>query len=150
MTWTKAADAIGTRDPTPAEEEAIEEVREIAVAFAKGYGTLADVRRATSGKQRWLATRFTPPNHPAFRPLMGLLDALIAAQGGVPTKHGIIDPALLRDTGGTINRGTGEVRFPIAYEGGRGVFRSKDQRGPAIAPFTTTPTRADEKEFWET
>jgi hypothetical protein len=148
VTWLKAA-GPPKRDPTPEEEEAIAEVRAVAVEWFAKRGPLADVRRATSGKQRWLATRFTPPTHAAFKPLMALLDALIAETGAVATKHGIVDRDLLTETGGTINRGTGEVRFPVAYEGGRGVFRTKQQQGPTITPFTTAPERTTEREFWE-
>jgi hypothetical protein len=160
MTWTKATDALGTRDPTPEEDEAIEEVRAVAVEFAAGRLPLPEAKRLTSAwfrtspdhdgiPIRWLAARFTPPAHETFRPLMTFLDALIAAQGAIATKHGIVDRALLVETGGTLNRGTGEIRFPVAYENARGVFRTKQQQGPTLQPFTTVPNPTDEREFWE-
>jgi hypothetical protein len=138
------------KPPTPEEQEAIAEVWAVAREWNARGGSLADVRRATSGYQRFLASVYTPPDDPMFRPLMNLLDALIAAQGAVPTKHGLVDPALLSETQGTLNRATGDIRFPVNYDNGRGVFRPQDKRGPTVRPFSDkieTPTE-HEREWW--
>ena len=71
--------AAPKRQPTPNEEEAIKDVYDLAINFKDGLITLDEVRAATSGKQRFLATTFTPPDHAMFKPLMSMLDALIAS-----------------------------------------------------------------------
>lgn len=77
------------RDPTARETEAIAEVHELVAEWEAGTMPLEEVRLLTSGKQRWLATRFTPPEHPRFAPLMRCLDALIAeAAEGRATRQG--------------------------------------------------------------
>lgn len=160
------------REPTPVESEAIEEVRTMAVEHAAGRLPVQEVRRLTNGKQRWLATRFTPPDHPAFRPLMALLDALIATEQGretgqsYPTKHGVVTQADTVAFECKIERegGKGIIVFPVRYpwkvrpdpergtEGVRAaaVFRSKDERKPTYTTFRTAPeAQVREKEWWE-
>ena len=151
MTWTKAA-GPPTRDPTEQEAAAIDEMREVATEWAAGKLPLEEVKRLTRPKQRWLAVRFTAPQHAAFRPLMALLDTFIAAQGAYATKHGIVDPPLLMETGATVGREDGRTKltFPVAYRNGQAVYRSERDRGPTIRPFAALnkPTE-EEREWWE-
>src|SRR4051794_9819244 len=77
--WLGIAELLTTkRPPTPLEDMAIAEVHDLAQRFVAGSCSLAEVKAATSAKQRHLATRYTTPNHPAWAPLLLLLDALIA------------------------------------------------------------------------
>lgn len=72
-------EAIGAnREPTELERQAIAEVHELVDRFAMSLTDTAEIRAATSGRQRWLATRFTHPDDPRFPALMAMLDALIA------------------------------------------------------------------------
>jgi hypothetical protein len=134
------------RPPSPAEGEVIDHVHELARGFVVGTLPLAEGRRLCSGEERYLATRFTPPEHAAFRPLMALLDALIDDDGGHRTKHGLFLRDDLATAEAKIEREDGreQIVFPISYPwrikpdaarhepGVRdpAVYRTPDQRGP--------------------
>lgn len=154
------------RSPTPEEDAVIHEVRDIATEWDAGRLPLPEVRALCSGHMRWLTTRFTPPDHAAFAPLMRLLDALIAdeqtAEGDlIVTKHGTFTRKALIDAEARITREDGKemVIFPIAYpwrirpdeergiEGVRApaVYRAKHERGPDYTSFRTTPTSRPKK-----
>ena len=51
---------------------------------------LSEVRKLTTGYDRFRATVFTPPDHPAFRSLMAMLDGLNADSGIIQTRHGAL------------------------------------------------------------
>jgi hypothetical protein len=143
------------RTPSLAEAQAISDVHEFAVRFANGRVELAEVRAGCSGKQRWLATRFTPPNDPCFDPLMLLLDALIAEEHPFQTKQGFLEPEDLAEPPGRIvyENGRTIVQFPIRWpwrvkpdpdkgiEGIRGepIYRKEEDRGPAYGSFSRLP-----------
>lgn len=157
------------REPTPKEQAAIAEVHELAGRRVEGSASLAEVRAATSGKQRWLATRFTRPDDPRFGPLMALLDALIADQADMAqTEHGLFERDDLIAAEIKIEREDGceVIVFPDAYiwlsppdpekgiEGVRGParYRPKNKRGPIYSTFSRVPSPRDqprEREWWE-
>jgi hypothetical protein len=163
-TWTRAADAAPDKTLTPKQAEAVAEVHALAREFDGTPAKLAAVRGCTSGRQRWLAIRHTPPSHPAFRPLMRLLDALVASdpsttmthQGAFPTDDLIAaEPRIERD------HGVERICLPISYpwsqkpDADRGfpgirapaVYRSAAERGPILG--TDVGTTAREREWWE-
>lgn len=156
------------RELTPEEAGAIEETRTLAVEWVAGRLPIREVERLSTGRRRWLATCFTPPDHPAFRPLMRLLDALICrsvitapvdhpTRGPAhPTKHGIVHEHDVRDAEGR-HEGTDIIAFPVRYPWARrpkrddrnnliedgerspAIFRPKDRRGPVYGVFRAAP-----------
>lgn len=161
---------VTTRDPTPTEHDAIEEIQSMATEFAAGRLPIEEVRRLSTGERRWLATRFTPRDHPAFRPLMATLDALISTDPSTsrvyPTKHGTYFQDDLRDAEATVRRDDGRevLEFPDVYpwshkpDAERGIegirapalFTWKSRRGPKIGTFRVVPDlKPREKEWWE-
>lgn len=156
------------RPPTPDERIAIREVHELAAGLQMGIVSLDEIRSATSGKQRWLATRFTEPKDVAFEPLMRMLDALIADEGRFQTKHGDFEPGDFFDGEAKIIREDGHelVVFPAlcpwerkpeperGIEGVRRppVYRQPHQRGPVYGSFSVKPPAAMKPykpEWWE-
>lgn len=156
------------RPPTPSEAEAIAMVHEIAASFDRGDCTTADVRRATKGKQRWLATRFTAKDDPRFPALMRLLDALIAEdQGIVHTDQGPfpLDDLIAARMRVTFEDGREVISFPIRQPWvhkpddtdpvgipGEPVYRRKEERCAEQHGFSVTPPAAaqsHEAEWWE-
>lgn len=151
------------RAPTSEEAATIADVHEFVAEWAAGRLPTQEVAKLSTGRQRWLATRFTPPDHPLFRPLMALLDELIpllaaTAPTDSPTRgpvyatgHGPIHGHELRDLGARIERQDGDelLVFPVRYpwlvkpnadrgvEGVRGdpVYRPRGQRGPTTSEF---------------
>jgi len=165
---TRAADAL-TSEPLGARGlEAVEEVRALASEFDGSPAHLAAARRTTSGRQRWLAIRHTHPSHPAFAPILRLLDALVASDGETTmTDQGPFLTSDLIDAEVKIER-DGDVRrfcFPISrpwsrtpdpdfgVPGVRGaaVYRGADQRGPIRGTFAVEPSARShrEREWWE-
>lgn len=161
---------------TPKMRQAIDEVYDIAIAYCdlpthRQPPFLGEVRTLTSGRQRWLATRHTPPDHSCLTPLMTLLDALIADQGLWKTEKGWFSRDELaaaevkfeRDDDGEL------IVFPVLYSwqvkprletetqsaapGVRGpaIYRHKDDRHPYRGTFSQAgPREAEEaKGFWD-
>lgn len=140
------------RPPTPLEELAIAEVHELALRFNAGECSLAEIKAATSARQRHLATRYTTPGHPARRPLLTLLDALIAAsQDVVVTTQGTYLLGDLIAAGMRIVRADGAelIQLPRAWPWrtkpdpdlgiigvpGEPIYRNLSERGPRIGSF---------------
>lgn len=153
------------RQPTGKEATAILDVQELAFRWELGQTTISEVRAATSGKQRWLATRFTPPDDPAFVPLMAMLDALVVAQTHFETKHGPFSTDDLHTYGAKVVREDGRelLCFPIRYpwkrrpnpeigdpgERGEPIYRRKEERGPHLGSFGDASPHEYEPEWWE-
>jgi hypothetical protein len=156
--------------PTPKQDQAIREVWAMAAEFAllppeRRAGYLVEVRKQTNGRQRWLATRHTPPDNPNFAPLMALLDALIDGPGAVHTKHGIFMPDDLHAAEAKTTRE--EIAFPVRYpwrvkpddeKGVKGerlpaIYRSQEERaaGPRLMSFRVVPRPDDEEkgDWWD-
>lgn len=170
------------RPPTEKEVEAIAEVHALAAEYAtlqaKQRPTfLVEVRRLTTGRQRHLATRFTPPDDRMFRPVMALLDGLIATDPGgdgrgvVQTKHGLIEMSEAAAMEVQIEREDGRecLVYPVRYpwerkpdpdHGVEGIrapaqYRAKDDRGPRVTGFRVKitedePRQQRDPEWWET
>lgn len=153
--------------PTPKQDEAIREVWALAAEYgalppAARLGFLESVVAITSGRQRWLATRYTPPDNPHYGPLMALLDALIAYGGVIQTRHGAWTQEDLRDAEAKVTRE--EVAFPVRYpwrtkpdpdRGAPGsrdpaVFRSAQERqaGPQVDSFRVVPRQEVAEKEW--
>lgn len=163
-TWTKAADAAPDKELTPKQAEAVAEIHALAVEFDGSRDQLAAVRGCTSGRQRWLAIRHTPPTHPVYPLLMDLLNALVGSdpsttmtdQGAFPTDDLIAaEPRIEREDGAE------RICLPISYpwsqkpDAERGfagirapaVYRSAADRGPMLG--TDVGSKAREREWWE-
>lgn len=141
------------RPPTPLERQAIAEVHELALRFAAAECSVKELHAATTPKQRNLATRYTSPKQAEWRPMMAMLDALIAAEQTVAvTKQGTFLLSELIAAGMRILRDAGReiIQFPHFWpwrskpdpdhgvEGVRGVafYRSLEQRGPTYGSFS--------------
>jgi hypothetical protein len=91
----------------------------IAKRWADGDLTIDQVRRECRGYERDRAVRATHPDHSDHGLLMTLLDELIATEGaapgtgGVPTKHGFITNAELREHNARVRHGDGRILLPI-------------------------------------
>jgi|GEM_PF-4953508 len=121
-TWTSARDAVvSDRPPRPEEAEAVAHVHALVEAWMAGDVPAGEVRRQCTGLDRWTATRFTDPEHRLFRPLMSLLDDLIAtdttgADGMIyATRQGMFTEAMLRWAKAEIGKVGERVRlvFPV-------------------------------------
>jgi hypothetical protein len=153
--------------PTPKQDQAIREVWAMAQEYAglppaSRPAFLAEVKKISSGRQRWLATRHTRPDNPHFAPLMALLDALNADRGLVHTKHGGFDQDDLRAAEAKVTRE--EVAFPVAHpwkirpdeQTGRpgvrnpAVFRTPAERaaGAKLDTFRVVPRTASSDKEW--
>lgn len=115
------AEATTVDAPEMAERLALRDrVLVIVEAFLGGTIDHWDVRRQCTARERWEATRLTPPDHPLFGPLMVLLDELIATDPTgehgylYQTKHGIFSEAEIAEVGGqtVMHDGRVLVRFP--------------------------------------
>lgn len=128
-----------TADPTPNEAAIIAEVHDLAVAFAslpleQRAGFLVEVRKLTTGFDRFRATVHTPPGHPLFGPLMAMLDGLIAADPRiVRTKRGLFERSELAASSASITPTM--VTLPVAVRHGEAIYPSAQTAGPAIVPF---------------
>jgi hypothetical protein len=133
------------REPTLPEAKAIDRV----LALARNYADLpaigrsaflAEIRALSTGRERHLTTRFTPPDHPDFGALMAMLDGLIATEADlIATRHGLFDADDLRAVG-AMTRGRDLVVFPVRYpKTGPPLFRSDAERGPRVESFRTVP-----------
>lgn len=160
------------REPTPVEAIAIREVHDLAWEFAslpppRRPAYLAEVRKLTTGRQRFLATAHTPPDDPAFAPLMAMLDALIAEEPVCATKHGVLTDEVIREHHARIER-EGErtlVCFPVRWpwhtrpDRERGVvgirgdplYRRREERGPVLSEFRVLheAPRTPDQPWWE-
>lgn len=160
----------GAGGPTAKQQEAIDEVYAMAAELGalperSRSAYLAEIRQLTTGRQRWLATRHTRPDHPMFPPLMALLDALIADQGGAHTKHGTFTEGDIVDAEAKIERepgGRSLLVFPVRYawlrkpnantgdpgQRGQAVYRRRDERGPEVQSFRVV-RQEDVKDWWD-
>jgi hypothetical protein len=157
------------RPPTPLENMAIAEVHELAIRFVDGTCSRAEVQAATSAKQRHLATRYTTPRHSAWRPLLTLLDALIAeSEHVVVTTQGTYLLADLIAAGMRIVRADGQeiIQLPRAWPWrttpdpdlgisgihGEPIYRKLTDRGPRIGSFgqpLPAEVKAYQPDWWE-
>jgi hypothetical protein len=157
------------RPPTPLENMAIAEVHELALRFADGACSLAEIKAATSAKQRHLATRYTTPKHPAWTLLLLLLDALIAESSDVlVTTQGTYLLGDLIAAGMRIVRADGHdiIQLPRAWPwrtkpnpdlGISGihaepVYRSLADRGPSYGSFgqpQAAAVKTAQPDWWE-
>lgn len=122
-TWQPISEVlVSNREPNRTELETIQHVRELALAFDHNEIPIEEVRRLSSGRERWTATRFTPPSHSVYRPMMAMLDALIRTDVGdrngllYGTKYGVFTTAELRESEARIEKtrdGLIRIRFPI-------------------------------------
>ena len=144
--------------PTPKQRQAIEEVCAMASELAtlpevsrRAY--LTQIREHTTGRQRWLATRHTMPDHPMFRPLMAMLDALIADRGTVTTKHGAFTREDLHEYRGRIWREDGKelVQFPVSVDKATGmpVYRSLGERKARVESFRAGSHASQDPDWWD-
>lgn len=157
---TRLGDAMApTRDPSPREARVIDVVRGLARNYCqleprRRSAFLAEARKLSTGWERGVATRFTPPDHPDFAALMFLLDALIATEAGVVvTKHGAFSPEEIAEAGGklVVENGQRVLVFPVAHpwkrkpnpdtgepgERGAPIYRRPEDRGPKVEHFRT-------------
>lgn len=140
------------RAPTADEAATIAEVHLLVAEWSAGKLPTEVVGGLCTGKQRWLATRFTPPDHPLFGPLMALMDDLIVKDGRtVPTAQGLFQLAEVQAAEAKVERDGGEelIVFPVRYRWvkkpdpsrgepgvrGEAVYRPKDKRGPDVGEF---------------
>lgn len=140
------------RPPTPLERQAIAEVHELAMRYYDGDCSIGEIQSATTPRQRNLATRYTTPKDREWRPMMAMLDAVIAAnQSVVVTQQGTFLLSDLIAAGMRILRDAGRevIQFPKFWpwhskpdtdrgiEGIRGepYYRSLEERGPAYGSF---------------
>lgn len=168
--WQAVGGILGpNREPSPLERQAIAEVHELAERFALDAVSTDEIRSACSGKQRWLATRFTAPTDRVFAPLMAMLDALIADEGRFKTKHGYFEPDDLFAANGRIVHEDGQamLQFPYRWpwriepdketrlggERDEPVYRRSEQRGPFVTETDTriefTEVEPQPAEWWE-
>lgn len=154
------------RPPTPLERQAIAEVHELALRFATAECSVKEIQAATTPKQRNLATRYTTPKQAEWRPMMAMLDALIASERDVAvTKQGTFLLSDLIAAGMRILRDAGRevLQFPRVWpwrtkpdpdhgvEGVRGepFYRSLDQRGPVYGNFGNPQPNEIKPEWWQ-
>jgi hypothetical protein len=157
------------RPPTPLERQAIADVHAIAIRFTAGSCSLAEVQAATTPKQRHLATRYTTSTHPAWRPLLLLLDALLAGEPStVVTKQGVFLLSDLIAAGMRIVRDDGVEVIQLPHyrpwrtrpdpdRGSSGIpaepsYRSLDERGPSYGSFGNaqpSEPKTAQREWWE-
>lgn len=170
--WRSFADITEPKQPpTPIQAKAIADVHELAFLFDRGETTVAEIRAATSGKQRWKATQHTSKDHPAFGPLMAMLDALLASEQRVAvTDHGMFSMDELIDAGMRIVHDNGRTVICLAkrrpwfekpdpdrgIDGIRGdpVFRPREEWGtPNHGNFGVNVQTSERKqrapEWWE-
>jgi len=163
-----------TTEPTRKQTRAIQEVRDLATEVAAGRLPIDEIRRLCVGPQRYLATRYTPPEHAMFGPLMAMLDALIASAndpetGGrqFRTAQGLISEQELRDNGARIERSDGRelivwpVRSPWFVKPnadrnepgirGEAIYRAASERSPERATVGNQPVTRQraERPWWE-
>lgn len=149
MPFKSLADVLAEKfPPTARQQEAIDQVQSVAISFAAGDSTLADVRRATTARQRNLTIRHTPPSHPSFRSMVIMLDALCAEDPtAFLTKHGLIGHDDLVSASGKINRDEPRERIMFATgtnkETGEAIYRPSRQEVTAQLPARP------EIEWWE-
>lgn len=114
---------VSQRGPIGGEQEVISRVHELCRGWRSGM-PLAEVRRHSTGAERWTATRFTPSGHTMFGPLMAMLDALIRtdvtdAHGRqYQTRHGTLSEAELTGARARMRRmedGVIRIDFPVQY-----------------------------------
>jgi hypothetical protein len=128
-----------TTAPTPQEAAIVADVHDLAAAYAglppeKRPGFLLEVRKLTTGFDRWKATIRTATDDPMFGPLMAMLDDLIATDGrSIVTAAGVFDRSDLANASASIS--PSKVSFPVSVKGGEAVYPSAATAGPNIVPF---------------
>ncbi len=154
--WVPAKEAVATaRAPNPDEEATIDLVHELFREWGADRLPLHEVRRLSTAYERFIATRFTPPAAAMFRPLMRLLDALIASDPTdshgyqYQTKHGTFSEAELRAAKVEMTRtDDGRIRllFPIRYPW---AVKPDPKRGdPGIPDAPIYARTAEERWDW--
>ena len=111
-----------TPAPSPRTAEAVEEVLALAAEHAaldpvKATMFRHEVRRLTSGKQRWVATLHSDPADPRRSDLVALIDRLVVDQPGWQTGHGFLTRDAIAESAGLVADAPGGrrvMRFPIA------------------------------------
>jgi hypothetical protein len=128
-----------TKDPTPEEAAIVTDVHDLAAAYAglppeKRPGFLVEVRKLTTGFDRWKATIRTASDDPMFGPLMAMLDGLIATDGrSVVTTAGVFDRSDLATALASVS--PSKVTFPVSVKGGEAIYPTAQTAGPNIVPF---------------
>jgi hypothetical protein len=128
-----------TTQPTPQEAAIVADVHDLAAAYAglppeKRPGFLVEVRKLTTGFDRWKATIRTATDHPRFGPLMAMLDGLIATDERiVVTSGGIFDRSELASASASVS--PSKVTFPVSVKGGEAIYPTAQTAGPNIVPF---------------
>ena len=110
-----------TPPPSPRTAEAVEEVLALAAEHAgqdpvKATMFRHEVRRLTSGRQRWVATLHSDPADPRRADLLTLIDRLVADQPGWQTGHGFLTRDVIAESAGLVTDGPDGrrvMRFPI-------------------------------------
>lgn len=136
------------RDPTEDEQATIQKVYDLVTDWIYG-GDLLDIRRQSTGAERFLAARFTPPAHSMFVQLHAALDALIASDATgsdgycYATRFGTLTTSEIRHAEGRMRRtqdGRIKIEFPITHENGEPVYRS--DRPDEARWFVTPPNES--------
>jgi len=110
-----------TPPPTTRTLEAVEEVLALAAEHAaldpvKATMFRHEVRRLTSGKQRWIATLHSDPADPRRADLVAMSERLVADQPGWQTGHGFLTRDVIAESAGLTTEGPDGrrvMRFPI-------------------------------------
>lgn len=141
--WVRAGLPGGSRRaPSAKEAESIDLVHDLCRNWRDGM-PLTEVRRFSTGRERWTATRFTPPAHALFRPLHEMLDALIRTDATDPagmqyqTRYGTFNELDFRAVRARLTRGDdGRIRvvFPIRYPWRRKPEPEHGDPGDTAAP----------------
>lgn len=144
-TWQAASDVlVSNREATHDESATIVHIRELAMAYANDELDLNEIRRLSSGRERWTATRFTSPAHQTFAPLMTMLDDLIATDPTDPngwlyqTPFGVFTRRDLEDAGAEITKQPGNrlrIRFPIRWPWRRKPNADQGDQGERDDPY---------------
>jgi len=148
--------------PSPRTAEAVEEVLSIAAEHAvldpvKATMFRHEVRRLTSGKQRWVATLHSDPADPRRADLVALIDRLVDDQPGWQTGHGFLTRDVIAESAGLVTDGPDGrrvMRFPIVQpwrhkpdESGFGGER--DEPIYRDVPAMETDDDAPPPQWWE-
>ena len=151
-----------TTPPTTRTLEAVEEVLALAAEHAaldpvKATMFRHEVRRLTSGKQRWIATLYSDPADARRADLLALLDRLVADQPGWQTGHGFLTRDVIAESAGLTTEapdGRRVMRFPVASpwrhkpdESGFGGER--DAPIYRDVPVTVSVTGTPPPQWWE-
>ncbi|HXG72812.1 MAG TPA: hypothetical protein VNJ04_19630 [Gemmatimonadaceae bacterium] len=133
---------VSQRAPTPDENSAIDLVHDLCRNWQSGM-PLTQVRQHSTGKERWTATRFTPPPHTMFTPLHAMLKVLVDTdmtdRNGkqYQTRYGTFNAIELRHVNARITEtaeGLTKILFPILYPWRRRPDPEGNDEGEAGEP----------------